>query len=384
MVSGSAGAATWSDWFPPELVGIDLSTLEETTPANLPPVQFDEIQCWYMQWPNADEKVEIVAAALNGHPVYFEVLPTVPSVPTYDRSDAFFLIVSVIACMNLVAIILVIRNMYLGRWDRRGAWRLLVGMFGVTFVAKILGAYHAPSLWERAVIHVCIGSAFAWSGELWLYYVSFEPFVRRWWPGLLIGWSRLLGGRIGDSRVGTDVLFGVAIGVLHSVLFLLGSSFDSAPPVLINSDSLAGMMPLFGKSLSNLYWATFISLLYVSLLTVLRMLTRSQITAGAIVVGIAGTVHSMGSSHLGYWVCNLLADLVIVVTLVRFGLFASICASFVGGLMLSPLTLNASRFYFSYGLFGVAVVMALALYGVVVATKSWPLRSRTIVRSWNV
>jgi hypothetical protein len=48
---------------------------------------------------------------------------------------------------------------------------------------------------------------------LWLMYAAFEPYCRRFWPDMLLGWSRLLSGRFRDPRVGRDLLVGVAAGV---------------------------------------------------------------------------------------------------------------------------------------------------------------------------
>ena len=43
----------------------------------------------------------------------------------------------------------------------------------------------------------------------WLLYVALEPYVRRFSPGILISWTRVLSGQIVDPRVGRDMLVGV-------------------------------------------------------------------------------------------------------------------------------------------------------------------------------
>ena len=43
---------------------------------------------------------------------------------------------------------------------------------------------------------------------LWVVYIALEPYVRKFWPDSLLGWSRLLAGHIRDPRVGRDVLIG--------------------------------------------------------------------------------------------------------------------------------------------------------------------------------
>ena len=49
---------------------------------------------------------------------------------------------------------------------------------------------------------------------IWLLYMAFEPYVRRFWPTLLIGWTRLLSGQVRDPLVGRDILVGAAAGTI--------------------------------------------------------------------------------------------------------------------------------------------------------------------------
>ena len=48
---------------------------------------------------------------------------------------------------------------------------------------------------------------------LWLTYLGLEPYVRRFSPDSLIGWTRLVAGSWRDPRVGRDVMIGVAAGL---------------------------------------------------------------------------------------------------------------------------------------------------------------------------
>src|SRR5439155_1266433 len=54
--------------------------------------------------------------------------------------------------------------------------------------------------------------------NVWLFYVALEPYVRRFWPQLLIGWTRALSGGLRDPLVGRDILAGVAAGTVGAVL----------------------------------------------------------------------------------------------------------------------------------------------------------------------
>ena len=50
--------------------------------------------------------------------------------------------------------------------------------------------------------------------ELWLFYVALEPYVRRFWPQVMIGWTRRSRAGVRDPLVGRDVLVGVAAGTI--------------------------------------------------------------------------------------------------------------------------------------------------------------------------
>ncbi|HET9328383.1 MAG TPA: serine/threonine-protein kinase [Candidatus Eisenbacteria bacterium] len=108
------------------------------------------------------------------------------------------------------------RNLIAGRGDTRRAGRLAGAMFAIRVLAWVLGANHPMSTLTEQV-----ATAIAWglydAAYAWLAYVAIEPYVRRLWPRLLISWTRLLDGRLGDARVGRDVLIGGVVGVVISL-----------------------------------------------------------------------------------------------------------------------------------------------------------------------
>ena len=53
---------------------------------------------------------------------------------------------------------------------------------------------------------------------LWTIYVALEPYVRKRWPQVLVSWTNLLAGRVGDPVVGRDVLLGTALGVAWALM----------------------------------------------------------------------------------------------------------------------------------------------------------------------
>jgi serine/threonine-protein kinase len=105
-------------------------------------------------------------------------------------------------------------NLRAGRGDRRGAWRLFCFAFAVQLAAWVVSARHYNSLLvEDGRFFEFVGFALRRIGTIWLLYIALEPYVRRFAPGILMSWTRVLGGQFVDPRVGRDVLVGVAVGV---------------------------------------------------------------------------------------------------------------------------------------------------------------------------
>ena len=93
------------------------------------------------------------------------------------------------------------RNMPLGRGDRRGAGRLAATVFGLRMAAWTLQATHTTVLpREQDLFMYALARALYGAAIVWVLYVAIEPTVRRHWPGILISWSRVLGGRLRDPR----------------------------------------------------------------------------------------------------------------------------------------------------------------------------------------
>ena len=98
-------------------------------------------------------------------------------------------------------------------------------------------AHHVPDLGDE---YLLLARLVAWSlylaGFVVLLYLAFEPFVRKRWPAMLIGWARALAGRLGDPVVGRDILIGCVAGVallgIHWSAVAIGWSLglEAQPP----------------------------------------------------------------------------------------------------------------------------------------------------------
>ena len=111
------------------------------------------------------------------------------------------------------------RHLRTGRGDRTGAFRTAAIMFIAQFAALLLRARHfSSSDIEGSRVTGLAGVALLSATTIWLLYLAFEPYVRRFWPTLLIGWTRLLSGRVRDPLVGRDILVGAAAGTIAALL----------------------------------------------------------------------------------------------------------------------------------------------------------------------
>jgi hypothetical protein len=206
-----------------------------------PRVFADRRAAWEGTYPDdPDTAIRVEAAAYHGRPVSFRIFE--PWTPVASGAAPEETLAELLLSRSYNVFVLGIlfggaliawRNLRAGRGDRKGAWRLafyllcvrlLVWMFGVDDLLE-------PSAMETFMSHL------AWAlyrfGVVWLFYIAFEPYLRRIWPGTMVSWVRLLRGRFKDPLVGRDVLIGVLVcAVLLVVLpaiVLAGGWLGAAP-----------------------------------------------------------------------------------------------------------------------------------------------------------
>jgi serine/threonine-protein kinase len=131
-----------------------------------------------------------------------------------DRVDA------VMPALMVVGALPARRNIRLGRGDRRGAFRAASAVFVLIVLAWLLSGVHVAVLdREFDRFFSMIGTALFDAALVWLAYLGLEPYVRRFSPDSLIGWTRLIAGGWRDPVVGRDVAIGVCVGLTMTVLF---------------------------------------------------------------------------------------------------------------------------------------------------------------------
>jgi hypothetical protein len=127
--------------------GFDRNDLTESAPRWASPVDSDSKAAWDVAVP-AQEPLHIEAAAYHGRPVYFEVQGPWTQKQSESARDAPVLVVALVlvflALIPIAAggIVLVRRNLRMGRGDRRGAFRLALVMFLGLVLAHLCRADH--------------------------------------------------------------------------------------------------------------------------------------------------------------------------------------------------------------------------------------------------
>src|SRR5262249_8735348 len=101
---------------------------------------------------------------------------------------------------------------------------------------RMFSGHHVPALQEEAQM-LTGACAFALTSAILsaMLYMAVEPYVRRRMPELLIGWARLLEGRLTDPRVGRSIPVRALVGGVSAVLLHL-------------SNALRNWVPIFGQT----------------------------------------------------------------------------------------------------------------------------------------
>jgi hypothetical protein len=132
---------------------------------------------------------------------------------------------------------------------RRAGFRVAVL---VTLAAWLLSASHFAALGiEVSRVFAGIGMALFDTAVVWLTYLGLEPYMRRYSPDSILGWTTLVSGRWRDPRVGVDVMIGLAAGLGMTILYAAHNLIPTFAgrvepmPFAPNIDTLNGLRFIF-------------------------------------------------------------------------------------------------------------------------------------------
>jgi eukaryotic-like serine/threonine-protein kinase len=341
-----------------------------------PPVYADDTAAWEGSYPERTEiPIRVEAASYRGRPVYFRIIHTAWEVsPESDRgaygtnpvrNKAGEVAVTVVFLGVLTTlVILAVRNLRLGRGDRRGALRLA----GVVVVLRLIewlfqsGHVQTPVVeYVRFQFFLAFGLAFA--AVVAIGYLALEPLMRRRCPHRLTALARLLDGRWRDPLVGRDVLVAVALGIVSTM------GFAALPFYATDKGPIVLDPPGFSTPIWRLVYAAEFSILVMwglsSIFLIFSVVVRRDGIAAALVCALM--VVAFNPARLGSELliaCLFFQLAVFLVVLLRFGVLALMVWGFVAfGIALIPVTLDSSAWYFGASLTKMLAVGGLAVYG---------------------
>ena len=366
---------------------LDPARFESVPPLWTPPFYADARVAWRGRWPGRSElPLRVEAASYRGRPVWFE-LRNEWARPERQQASAltagqqsiyaFYVVLLVVLCV--VASALAYRNLSLGRGDRRGAFRLALGLASLATASWALRAHHvADPTGEIAGFTRGAGFSVLVASLLWLFYLALEPYVRRLRPWTLVSWTRLLSGDVRAGVVGRDVLVGLTFGTgltlvsLASRMLLIWVGEPERPPDLVALDTLLSTRQLLSYVAGIPVSATLAGLALLLLFLILRLLTRRDWIAGSLVVAflVVGALAEAGELQQNLWYVlplEAVAWASFMLLMLRFGVLAAITAVWSGNMLRVPALLYAPGSWTGTAVF---LVVPLLLATAVLAFRS--------------
>jgi hypothetical protein len=282
-------------------------------------------------------------------------------------------------------------NIRSGRWDRRGAARLAIVAFVLCFSATIIGSHHPlTASGEARVFFASVAYAATRALMTWVLYVAIEPFIRRLSPGSLVSWSRLIAGRVSDPAVGRDVLVGLTVVGLQTVVFIVSAVLlNLQKPDLPAVAFATGETPLAtGMYLANILRYPVVTLgsnlgfllIYV---VVRRLLGRfGRVSPAFLLLAMFmfffGAFATTGYEVVGLAVYSAVAAAASTYVAVRHGLLAYATFSYVSQVaLMTVVTLDPTAWYFPPTAIFTLLVVGLTVFGIKTSSdrKLMPSRS---------
>jgi len=385
---GTVAEPDWDRLF--ARAGFDPAEFEPVDPEWTPPVYADRRVAWVGVYPEAtDIPIRIEAAAFDGRPVSFRIVaPWTEAEDGAPDATGFWArapelvgplwLVFILIAASIVAI----RNVRLGHGDRRTALRLALYL-GAVRLLWMAGANHLPSAEEIGIFT----GHLAWSlyrvGIVYVFYLAIEPYARKLWPGMLVSWVRLAGGKFRDPLVGRDVLVGVAYGILLTLTWraviwlpgLVGLEGYGAQYDLWSLESLRGFRHAFG-AVAGVHATSVTEMFYtLTLFLVLRLLLRrTWITIGIISLMILVMYLPDVGHPAPYLIVSLVMLAMFWFVLLRFGLLAATVGFGVRAMLTTlPLTFDLFAWHANATRIVLVLIVGLAAWGFTAATAGRPL-----------
>jgi serine/threonine-protein kinase len=389
--SASASAPEWAPLF--DAAGLSLADFHAVTPKWTPRGLADTRGAWEGPLPGVPGvTTRVEAAAYRGRPMFFSVLPPWTRAGRIVDAAATRLTraltgATVLLAFTLLATAAVLARRHLrsGRGDRRGAFRTAAVLF-VSLTAGFLAGSRFYTALDVEYEHLgrILSVALYVATTTWLFYLALEPYVRRFWPQLLIGWTRALSGRVRDPLVVRDVLVGVAAGMIGALLIASrmlvprALGWPLATPQLPEAMILAGARFEISSAIQIVRRAIVDSMEIMGVVVFLKIVVKKNwavmllATIAVLPIAMSGT---FAGEQLALELAISLAGIVLVLTvLLQFGLLSLVITFYtflsIEGL---PLTLDLTRPYAASALLLSAAIVGLSVFGFYASRGDEPL-----------
>ena len=268
-------------------------------------------------------------------------------------------------------------------------------MAAIVFVIEVAGllirARHYTRIqFEYARMSAILAYALLVAAGLWLLYLAFEPYVRKFWPHLLIGWTRLLSGRVRDPLVGRDVLIGAAAGTIGSLLIASRQIIPHLLHLPLETPQLPVALVLFGTryaidgALETIVRALGNALQVVCVLVFLRIVLRRTwlvMVIGTLLMVPIAMSGTFAAEQLAIELAIALAGIALVFgVLLQFGLLALVVTFYTFLTMeVFPITTDLSRPYAGASVVLLLTIGAVSAYGFYASRGDEPLFGRALL-----
>jgi serine/threonine-protein kinase len=381
----------WASMF--AAAGFDTTQFREVPSHLAPEADADVRRAWEGVYPDSpDIPIRIEAAAATGRPIYFRVIEPWADDPASlaPPAAAMWTLLLLIAAAVSLGVWLAARNLRLGRGDATGATRVGIAVFALATASGLLetDTYLYPGVPRDLAVRLTI-----WIGSgtaAGLMYLALEPPLRRRWPHLLIGWSRLMRGRWRDPRVGREILIGVLVASIQRLLphlpVLLAQAAGIAPSLafvayggsraeLDGGQFLAA--DLFAAPVAAALMAFLVLLVLFALTFVVRKPWIAAVVIGAVLVWSNTALSSTPVREAPFMIVGFI---LLFTVLLRVGLLAYMTVhAVIWVLEATVLTVDPSAWYAMRGWVVMGIVLTLAIYGFRTSLGGRPLFSGRVL-----
>ena len=381
-------APDWSQLFAES--GLDQTKFQAAPTTWTPPHPTTARAAWDGSYPDQpDLKIHIEAGAFEGKPVYFEIFDAWDQPRDAQTSIARFrarvlvvLLLTIFITVLVGSSLLALRNVQLGRGDRKGAFRLAAFVLVVFFLRWLFSSHHVSTEAEAFNFLSGVQNTLFWTFFFWVVYLAFEPFVRRRWPDRIVSWSRVLAGGFRDPLVGRDILIGAVFGLgvvicnfyLANVVPRLFGYPPGVPWMDFPATQLLGIRSFGFGITQQVFGALLQSFMLLFFLLLLYFILRRERLAAVVLSLIMAVALSLTHETAAGVPFACISVLLIMWALYRYGLLALISAIFFVHLTIFfPITSDLSAWYAADFVLALFIGLALVVFGFYTSLAGQPL-----------